>query len=309
MNKNFIKLEPAYLKSGEIDLPGSKSISNRVLLLASLAKGDTLIKNLLFSDDTEIMLSALKKLGINIVENIKLKECYVEGSNNLFPIKEADIYVGNAGTVVRPLTAALAFNNGHYKLHGTNRMHQRPIKDLINSLNSMGAKIDYLNQDGYPPIEIKKTNQNIHTVKIKGNISSQYLTSLILSSTIFSKKNDFEIYLEGDLISKPYIDITLKLMKLFGINILKRKNNFFLIPSKQILQNPKEIYIEGDASSASYFLAAAAIGAGSLKINGVGSKSIQGDIKFIEILEKMGAKVKIKENSIEVSCNAFLKSG
>jgi len=305
---NFIKLKPSYLKSGELNLPGSKSISNRVLLLSSLANGNTVIKNFLFSDDTEVMISALKTLGINIKENKKLSECIISGSINSFPVKNADLYIGNAGTAIRPLTAALAFNNGDYKLYGTKRMHERPIKDLIDSLNSIGANIEYLNEYGYPPIQIKKTNHNTNKVIVKGNVSSQFLTSLILSSTIFSKNKDFKIYVEGNLISKPYINITLKLMNLFGVRILEKKNKVFLISSKQILNSPKKIDIESDASSASYFLAAAAIGGGALKINGLGSKSIQGDIQFIKILEKMGATIKVKNNFIEVSCDKVLKS-
>jgi len=305
---NFIELKPSYLKSGELNLPGSKSISNRVLLLSSLANGNTVIKNFLFSDDTEVMISALKTLGINIKENKKLSECIISGSINSFPVKNADLYIGNAGTAIRPLTAALAFNNGDYKLYGTKRMHERPIKDLIDSLNSIGANIEYLNEYGYPPIQIKKTNHNTNKVIVKGNVSSQFLTSLILSSTIFSKNKDFKIYVEGNLISKPYINITLKLMNLFGVRILEKKNKVFLISSKQILNSPKKIDIESDASSASYFLAAAAIGGGALKINGLGSKSIQGDIQFIKILEKMGATIKVKNNFIEVSCDKVLKS-
>ena len=159
MIDQFIQLKPSFVKSNEINLPGSKSISNRVLLLSSLAEGNTNIKNLLFSDDTEIMISALKKLGININENKRLNKCYIKGSLNSFPIKNRDLYIGNAGTAIRPLTAALAFNNGDYKLHGTKRMHERPIKDLVDSLISIGAKIEYLAKDGYPPIHIKKSNQ------------------------------------------------------------------------------------------------------------------------------------------------------
>jgi 3-phosphoshikimate 1-carboxyvinyltransferase len=304
---NFIKLKPSYLKSGELNLPGSKSISNRVLLLSSLAYGNTVIKNLLFSDDTEVMISALKKLGINIKENKKLSECVISGSTNSFPVKKADLYIGNAGTAIRPLTAALAFNNGDYKLYGTKRMHERPIKDLIDSLNSIGANIEYLNEYGYPPIQIKKINYNTNKVIVKGNVSSQFLSSLILSSTIFSKNKDFKIYVDGDLISKPYVNITLKLMNLFGVKIYEKKNKIFTISSNQILNSPKEINIESDASSASYFLAAAAIGGGSLKVNGIGSKSIQGDIQFIKILEKMGATIKVKNNFIEVSSDKVLK--
>ena len=308
MNRKFVKLNPSNIKSCVIDLPGSKSISNRVLLLSSLARGKTLIKNLLSSDDTAVMIIALKKLGIKIHENKELQQCFVEGSVNSFPTKSADLYIGNSGTTIRPLTAALAFNNGDYKLHGTNRMHQRPIKDLVDSLNQMGAKIEYLNQHGYPPIKINKASTNTNKANIKSNISSQFLTSLILSSTIFSKDKNFEICVDGNLISKPYVDITLKLMKLFEVNVSEKKDNIFQVPSKQLLRNPNEINIEGDASSASYFLAAGAIGGKVIRVNGIGSKSIQGDIQFIKILEKMGANIKIGDNFIEVFSDKPLKS-
>ena len=307
MNNKFIKLVPSDFKSGELTLPGSKSISNRVLLLSALSKGKINIKNLLFSDDTKIMISALTKLGIKVTESNEPNNLYIEGNENSFPNKNVDLYIGNAGTAIRPLTAALAFNNGEYKLHGTNRMHERPIKDLVDSLISIGAKIDYLDKYGYPPLLIRKSYLNNNKVNIKGNVSSQFLTSLILSSSIFSKDQDFTIYVDGNLISKPYINITLKLMSLFGAKIIEKKNNVFLIKKNQILQNPKKINIEGDASSASYFLAAAAIGGGTLRINGLGLNSIQGDIQFIKILEKMGAIVTIKDNFIEVFCNQVLK--
>ena len=306
MSDKFIKLKPSNLRSGQLNLPGSKSISNRILLLSSLAKGNTIINNLLFSDDTEFMISSLKKLGIYIKINKRLNQCIIKGSNNYFPIKKVNLYIGNAGTAIRPLAATLAFNNGSYKLFGTVRMHERPIKDLVDSLNSMGAKIEYINKFGFPPIRIKSGNQNSHKVNVKGNVSSQFLTSIILSSTIFSKNKDFKINIDGTLISKPYVNITLKLMKLFGVKIIEKRNKSFLIPAQQKLISPKLINVEADASSASYFLAAAAIGGGTIKINGVGSKSIQGDIQFIKILKKMGANIKLKEYSVEVSCNKIL---
>ncbi len=306
--KKFIILKPSNIKPGIVNLPGSKSISNRVLLLSSLASGKTTIKNLLISDDTKVMIAALKKLGIKIIENYSLNECIIFGSENSFPVKNADLYVGNSGTTVRPLTSVLAFNNGQYKLHGTERMHERPIKDLVDSLISLGAKINYLKLDGCPPILIRKANIKNNKVSIKSNVSSQFLTALILSSTIFSYDKDFRISVEGELISKPYIDITIRLMKLYNINIIKNKNNNFLIPKKQKIKSPKIIYIEGDASSASYFLAAAAIGGKTIRLNGIDLKSIQGDIKFIKILKKMGVIIKSGKNFIEASSKKTLKS-
>ena len=306
--KNFIILKPSSTKPSKVNIPGSKSISNRVLLLSSLASGTTTIKNLLFSDDTKIMISALKKLGIKIIEKHALNECVVTGSKNFFPIKDVNLYIGNAGTAMRPLTSILAFNGGSYKLHGTSRMHERPIKDLVDSLISLGANIEYLNQKGFPPILIKKAKINKNTVSVRGNVSSQFLTSLILSSSILSNNENFQISVEGELISKPYINITLNLMKLYNFKIIEKKNNNFFIPPKQILKNPKFIYVEGDASSASYFLAAAAIGGQPIKIMGISLNSIQGDIAFIKILEKMGVSINGGDNYIEVHCKNILKS-
>jgi len=303
---NSLNLKQSNVKAGIINLPGSKSISNRVLLISALGKGEIKIKNLLFSDDTKVMIASLKKLGVKIKHNEALKECTILGCNNSFPNKNCELYVGNAGTAIRPLTASLSFNGGKYKINGTTRMHERPIGDLVSSLNHIGAKIDYAKVKNYPPLIINSAEITNHKISIRGDVSSQFLTSLLIASPTFSKNNKLEIQVNGSLISKPYVNITLQLLKFFGLNVLANKNNFFSIKENQIYSNPKEIYIEGDASSATYFLAAGALSGKLIRVNGVGNNSIQGDIKFIEILTKMGAIIKAGDDWIEVSSDKQL---
>ena len=298
MKLDKIFLKASNIKSSILDLPASKSLTNRILLIASLCSDQTIINNMLFSDDTLVMIDALKKLGVKIKLNKTLKQCHIIGSHNKFPVKIADLYIGNAGTAIRPLTACLAFNDGKYKIHGTPRMHERPISDLVNSLKSIGAKIEYLQNPDYPPLLIKQSYVKSNKIIIKGNISSQFLTSLLIASPIISKENNLNIKVEGDLISKPYADITLNLIKLFNLKIKRQKYNSFQINAGQAYKSPKVIKVEGDASSATYFLAAASICGKRIKVKGIGAKSIQGDIKFVEILKKMGANIIINDDYI-----------
>ncbi|MDC0195027.1 3-phosphoshikimate 1-carboxyvinyltransferase, partial [Alphaproteobacteria bacterium] len=300
MAKDKIILIPSNVKETIVDLPGSKSISNRVLLIASLGVGKTEISNLLFSDDTKVMIEALIKLGVKIIPNRKLKKCTIVGVNNFFPNKDAKLYVGNSGTTIRPLTAVLAFNKGNYFIHGTDRMHDRPIGDLVNSLNLIGAKIEYKNKNNYPPLVIPISNITKDKIAIKGNVSSQFLTSILIASPILSTRKDIYIKLIGNLISKPYIDITLKLLKIFGLEVEVIQNNKFKIKSNQHYLNPSNIKIEGDASSSTYFLAAAAISGKKIRVNGIGKKSIQGDVLFVKYLKKMGVKIALGDYWIEV---------
>ena len=304
MNNKILKLKSSNLKNSIINLPGSKSISNRVLLLSSLGEGSITINNLLISDDTKVMIDALKSLGVKIAVNESLKNCNLQGSNNYFLNKKVDIFIGNSGITIRPLTAVLAFNNGEYYLHGTDRMHERPINHLVDSLVSVGADIEYKKNIGFPPIKINPSNIKNNKIFIKGDTSSQFITSILISSPFFIKNEPLEIIVEGEIISKPYIEITIKLMKVFGINVRHSNYNNFIISKKQKYSNPKDIYIEGDASSASYFLAAGAISGKKIRVNGVGSKSIQGDIRFIDALINMGVKINTGENWIEVNSNS-----
>ncbi|QIE02024.1 3-phosphoshikimate 1-carboxyvinyltransferase [Buchnera aphidicola] len=294
--QNFFDLKPISYVNGTIDLPGSKSITNRVLLIASMSVGTTYLTNLLYSHDTECMLNALKKLGINYNLSNDKKRCSVLGIGQSFNIsKSLYLNLGNAGTAIRPLLAALSLNNNNIYLSGDDRMHERPIKDLVDALKQGGAVIEYEKNIGYPPIRTKGGFIGGDVI-LNSNISSQFLTSLLISSPLALK--DTTIYIKKGLISKPYIDITLSLIKSFGVNITHNSYNIFYIKGNQKYITPGQYNIEGDASSASYFLAAAAIKGGKVKVVGVGKKSIQGDINFAHVLEKMGAKIFWEDYSI-----------
>ncbi|WP_339614795.1 3-phosphoshikimate 1-carboxyvinyltransferase [uncultured Gilvimarinus sp.] len=301
-----LTLSPITSARGEVTLPGSKSLSNRILLLAALAKGQTTITNLLDSDDVSHMLSALTELGVNYQLSDDKQTCTLDGLGGTFAIDEAAIlYLGNAGTAVRPLTAALAASSGDFTITGEPRMYERPIGDLIDALRQLGADISYQKDDGFPPLLIKGKPLTGGEVSIKGNISSQYLTALLMVAPLFS--GDTTINVDGELVSKPYIDITLDTMAKFGVSVANNNYQSFSVTGKQTYQSPGEIMVEGDASSASYFLAAAAIGGGPVKVHGTGSASIQGDAKFAEVLKQMGAEVTYSDMWIEVKGTGNLK--
>ncbi|QCI24381.1 3-phosphoshikimate 1-carboxyvinyltransferase [Buchnera aphidicola (Muscaphis stroyani)] len=285
--KESLHLKPVSYVNGSIYLPGSKSISNRALLLSSMASGVTYLTNLLDSNDTQYMLNALKKIGINYDLSQDKKSCHIQGIGQSFQLsKPISLFLGNAGTAIRPLLAALSLNNNDVILSGENRMHERPIKDLVNALRQGGAIIEYKKNDGYPPIHSKGGFIG-GCIDLNGTISSQFLTSLLMIAPLAPK--DTTINIKGNLVSKLYIDITLNLIKSFGIHIKNNSYSHFYIKGNQQYQTPGHYLIEGDASSASYFLAAAAIKGGSIKVFGVGKNSIQGDIHFANVLEQMGA--------------------
>jgi 3-phosphoshikimate 1-carboxyvinyltransferase len=296
----FIELGPYIKAEGTVALPGSKSISNRALLLSALAKGTTTLKGLLDADDTQVMRAALKTLGVNIDETDG--DCVVQGCSGRLPNQQADLFMGNAGTAIRPLTAALAILGGDYRLHGVPRMHERPIGDLVDGLRMVGAQVAYEQQEGYPPLRISqgqiRTNE---LIKVRGDVSSQFLTALLMSLPLVAK-NEISIEVIGELISKPYIDITLKLMKRFGVDVRNDNWQKFYIPANegQPYSSPGALYVEGDASSASYFLAAGAISEGPVRVTGVGRNSIQGDVAFADALNQMGANVMAGDDWIEV---------
>jgi len=303
----FLDLSPVTRAQGSVHLPGSKSISNRTLLLAALAQGTTDIRDLLKSDDTDRMLEALAALGVKITKTGK-NDYQVEGTGGNFPGKEADLFLGNAGTAFRPLTAALAFSDGTYKLHGVPRMHERPIGDLVDALRQVGADITYLGQEGFPPLLIKPAQidpaltlplPREGSIKIRGDVSSQFLTALLMALPMTGKETQIEMV--SELISKPYIEITLKLMAQFGVDVVRDGWEKFTVPAGKGYQSPGRVYVEGDASSASYFLAAGAIGGGPLRVLGVGAKSIQGDVAFADALEAIGVTITKGENWIEAS--------
>lgn len=287
-----IHLPAARFASGSINLPGSKSISNRTLLLAALASGTTQIKGLLASDDTERMLEALGALDVDIEK--ENENIFIFGVNGRFKNKNATLFLGNAGTAFRPLTAALAFSEGNYTLSGVPRMHERPIGDLVDALRQAGANIEYLKNEGFPPLKISLPNIVLSDrINIRGDVSSQFLTALLMALPLTKQKVTIEVV--GELISKPYVEITLNLMAKFGISVTRDGWQSFTIPAESKYTSPQKIFVEGDASSASYFLAAGAIG-GIVTVRGISKDSIQGDIKFADALELMGVEIHYEED-------------
>lgn len=297
---NKITLQSITHIEGEINLPGSKSLSNRALLLAALAQGTTKVTNLLESDDIRHMLNALKHLGVNYRLSEDKTVCEVEGMGGAFQLQDGlSIFLGNAGTAMRPLAAALCLKGeceAEVVLTGEPRMKERPIKHLVDALRQIGANIEYLENEGYPPIAIRNTGLNGGKVKIDGSISSQFLTALLMSAPLAN--GDMEIEIIGELVSKPYIDITLAMMKDFGIEVENKNYQTFFVRGNQCYISPEKYLVEGDASSASYFLAAGAI-KGKVKVTGIGKNSIQGDRLFADVLEKMGAKITWGEDFIQ----------
>ncbi len=302
-----IDLEPVMHVEGTVRLPGSKSISNRTLLLAALAEGATTIHDLLASDDTLVMLGALRALGIRWDE-VDERTVVVHGNGGALPVHAADLFMGNAGTAIRPLTAALAVIGGDYTLHGVSRMHERPIGDLVDALNAVGAQIEYTGEPGFPPLRIRRGHIHANRMSVRGNVSSQFLTALLMAAPLMAKEHPVSIDVVGELISKPYIEITLNLMRRFGVEVEQHGWQSFTVHPGQRYRSPGSIHVEGDASSASYFLAAGAIAGGPVRVEGVGAHSIQGDVHFADALERMGAIVTRGDNWIEARSNGVLKA-
>jgi 3-phosphoshikimate 1-carboxyvinyltransferase len=296
----FLELAPIRSAAGTVRLPGSKSISNRVLLLAALASGETRLHDLLVSDDTLVMQDALRALGI--APRQEGGATVVSGAGGAFKVKSTELFLGNAGTAFRPLTAALALSGGDYRLSGVARMHERPIGDLVDALRGLGADIDYLGVAGYPPLHIKPAAISAGKVSVRGDVSSQFLTALLMALPLTG--GETTVTVRGELISKPYVEITLNTMRRFGVEVQRDDWTSFTVPSGARYISPGEIWVEGDASSASYFLAAGAIGGGPVRVEGVGRASIQGDVRFAEALEQMGARIAMGENWIEASAPA-----
>lgn len=299
----FLDLPPMLGAAGTVRLPGSKSISNRVLLLAALAEGETDIRDLLMSDDVERMLEALRALGVEWRREGDSLNYRVRGVGGPFPVKRGDLFLGNAGTAFRPLTAALALSGGEYRLSGVPRMHERPIGDLVDALRQLGADIACTANEGYPPLHLKPaTIRPGGVVRVRGDVSSQFLTALLMALPLTGVETTIEVV--GELISKPYIRITLELMARFGVRVQQQGWGRFVVPGGVRYRSPGTVFVEGDASSASYFLAAGAIGGGPLRVEGVGRSSIQGDVRFAEALEQLGARITMGDNWIEAAAPA-----
>ena len=303
----YLDIPPLIRAGGKVRLPGSKSISNRVLLLAALSEGKTTIHDVLASDDTGVMLTAIKQLGCAIerIDNTVI----INGLSGRLINKKSQLFMGNAGTAMRPLTAALAMLGGEFELSGVARMHERPIGDLVNALRQLGCVIEYLGNDGYPPLRLLPHEPGSLTLNepilVRGDVSSQFLTSLLMALPLVAKQ-DICIEVVGELISRPYIEITLNLLARFGIQVRRDGWQRFTIPADSQYQSPGDIHIESDASSASYFIAIGAISAwpitsNSIEISGVGADSIQGDIRFIDAVRMMGAKIDSTPNTLRIS--------
>ncbi|ANQ84236.1 bifunctional 3-phosphoshikimate 1-carboxyvinyltransferase/cytidine monophosphate kinase [Azoarcus olearius] len=299
----FLDLPPMLAARGQVRLPGSKSISNRSLLLAALAEGETDIRDLLASDDVERMLEALQALGVRWSREEGTENYRVHGVGGPFPVKKGDLFLGNAGTAFRPLTAALALSGGDYRLSGVARMHERPIGDLVDALRQAGADIEYVGNEGFPPLHIRPaTIRPGGLLKVRGDVSSQFLTALLMALPLTGVETTIEVV--GELISKPYIAITLDLMARFGVDVVREDWQRFTVPGGARYRSPGVLYVEGDASSASYFLAAGAIGGGPVRVEGVGRDSIQGDVRFADALAQLGAVITVGDNWIEAAAPA-----
>ena len=311
---NHLDLPPLARAVGTIRLPGSKSISNRMLLLAALAEGTTEIHDLLDSDDTRVMLAALEKVGVGVTAlggalhagdsaSRAGNAWRVEGCAGAFPVKDADLFMGNAGTAIRPLTASLALSGGHYRLSGVPRMHERPIGDLVDGLLQIGADVRYAGNPGFPPLTIHPAKVKLSgPIRLRGDVSSQFLTALLMALPLTGQEAVIEMTTE--LISRPYIELTLNLMARFGVKVEREGWQRFTIPAGRGYRSPGVLHVEGDASAASYFLAAGAIGGGPVRVEGVGRNSIQGDVRFADALEAMGARIDWGEQYIEAQSPA-----
>ena len=296
--QSHLDLAPGIRAAGTVRLPGSKSISNRALLLAALAHGETSLRGVLESDDTARMLDALRALGVVWVRH-GTGEYSIQGVGGAFPVRGAELFLGNAGTAFRPLTAVLALAGGTYRLSGVPRMHERPIGDLVDALRALGADVGYLGREGYPPLAIRPAARALgEAVNVRGDVSSQFLSALMMALPLAGRR--VAVQVSGELVSKPYVEITLDLMRRFGVAPERSSWSRFTVPAGTGYRSPGRLEVEGDASSASYFLAAGALGGGPVRVEGVDATSIQGDVRFVEVLRTMGAEVTLGEGWIEV---------
>ena len=304
----YLDIPPLTGAGGIVRLPGSKSISNRVLLLAALSHGTTTVHDVLASDDTAVMLTALEQLGCTVQKNGDTVT--ISGLDGQLHTKKASLFMGNAGTAMRPLTATLAVLGGEFELSGVARMHERPIGDLVDALRQLGCGIDYLGTPGFPPLRLYPAVLQLNApIRVRGDVSSQFLTALLMALPLVAHQ-DMCIEVVGELISRPYVEITVNLLARFGVRVRREGWQRFTIPKGSQYQSPGHIHVEGDASSASYFIALGAIadchrGQNGIEIRGVGSESIQGDIRFVEAAQMMGAQISSTPNSLHISRGAW----
>jgi len=293
-----LTVAPIARAQGVVRLPGSKSISNRALLLAALADGPTVLTRLLDADDTRVMIDALRALGVAIERDGEAAR--VGGCGGRFPARRADLFLGNAGTATRSLTAALAFADGTYRIDGVARMRERPIGDLVTALNALGARIRYEGAAGYPPLRIEPAQRLLRDeVAIRGDVSSQFLTGLLMAAPLVAPTAGLRVQVAGELISQPYVAMTVAMMRRFGVEVA-RCGDSFVVP-RAGYRSPGTLAVEGDASSASYFLALGLLGGGPVRVDGVGRDSVQGDVAFADLLQAMGARIGRGADWIEAS--------
>jgi len=307
-----LTLAPVAHAEGIVALPGSKSISNRILLIASLASGTTRVEGVLEADDTDRMLEALDRLGVRVERDRTARRCVVHGAAGALPVRAARLMLGNAGTAFRPLTAVLATLGGDYELDGVARMRERPIGDLVDALRALGAAIRYLGNDGYPPLAIAGAGARAGgTVPIRGDVSSQFLTALLMALPLAAGSSEAatRVAVTTPLISRPYVEITTRLMKRFGVEVATPDASTFVVPAGARYASPGTIFVEGDASSASYFLAAGVLGGGPVRVTGVGRDAIQGDVGFADVLARLGAEVRFGSDWIEARAGRRLAGG
>jgi 3-phosphoshikimate 1-carboxyvinyltransferase len=307
-----ITLEPLQAARGTLALPGSKSISNRTLLLAALAQGRTVLSGLLAADDTERMIDALRTLGVTVSHDATGANAEVVGTGGHLPVSRADLFLGNAGTAFRPLTAVLALLGGDYTLRGVARMHERPIGDLVAALRACGCAIDYLEREGFPPLRIGAAGGRAGgRVPVRGDVSSQFLSALLMALPLArgAEAAGTTVEVTTPLISRPYVDITTRLMSRFGVDVATPDAKTFVVPAGARYRSPGRVAVEGDASSASYFLAAGVLGGGPVRVTGAGAHSIQGDVAFARVLEAQGARVTLGETWMEAARGTPLRGG
>lgn len=300
-----LTVPPIARAQGAVRLPGSKSISNRALLLAALADGTTELTRLLDADDTRVMVDALRALGVAIERDGDAAR--VSGCCGRFPARGADLFLGNAGTATRSLTAALAFADGRYRIDGVARMRERPIGDLVTALNALGARIEYEGAPGYPPLRIEPADRLLHDeVAIRGDVSSQFLSGLLMAAPLVAPPAGLRVQVAGELISQPYVAMTVAMMKRFGVAVA-RSGDTFVVP-RAGYTSPGALAVEGDASSASYFLALGVLAGGPVRVEGVGRDSVQGDVAFADLLQAMGARIERGDDWIEARAGEGLRA-
>jgi 3-phosphoshikimate 1-carboxyvinyltransferase len=296
--REAIEIQPCGAVSGTVRPPGSKSITNRALVCSALARGKSQLSGALDSEDTRVMIESLRRLGIRIEQDASRTRLTVHGSGGKIAAAQADLDIANSGTTVRFLTALTTLGTGTYRLRGTPRMHERPIADLLAALGQLGADTRSENGNGCPPVVVSARGLAGRVCEVRGNISSQYLSAILMVAPY--ARHDVRIEVEGELVSRPYVEMTLQVMRQFGVEVVAPSLAEFCVSAGQTYA-AQEYAIEPDASAASYFLAAAAIAGGTATVAGLSRTSIQGDVRFADVLSQMGCKVQYGDDAITIT--------